>query len=420
MKKYFVIICLAVFAGLYFAGCGSSGGGETTTTTTVQGATTTTAQGATTTTIQEATTTTTTSTTSTTSTNPGSGTWSAVGTRGFSTGSAEGVAIACDESNGSIYVACVDRGKGDKLYVMRFDGADWVEVGSGPVTSEAVSISENDVPSLIVNNGIPYAAFITSPGADLLVRKYSGGAWVDVGSLPVSGSAGYCSLQITGETPYVATNDFGLMKVFYLNGATWDWVNSSLVSLGSNHWLSLAMLGTTPYVAFRDANNNSRATVKYSPGGSWATLGGAGFGVESDSVVYTSLAINSSNNIFVAFKRNAVSPYKAVVMKYNSTTTSWEAVGAEGISDGEADLTRLKCFGQDLYLSYKDMANQSGITTLLYDHSSAGWYVLGTAAFSGQEADLPALTVDPNGTPYVAFQDGQSQGKLTVMKFTGN
>jgi hypothetical protein len=76
------------------------------------------------------------------------------------------------------------------------------------------------------------------------------------------------------------------------------------------------------------------------------------------------------NNIpYVAYEDLAFSDRKVTVMKFNSGTNAWEAVGSPGFSSGG-----------------------------IYDRTSLSIY---------------------NGTPYVAYTDGANGFKATVMKFNG-
>lgn len=55
--------------------------------------------------------------------------WQPVGTVGFSAGLAFSTTLALDAA-GTPFVAYRDNANGDKATVMKFDGANWVDVGS--------------------------------------------------------------------------------------------------------------------------------------------------------------------------------------------------------------------------------------------------------------------------------------------------
>jgi len=51
--------------------------------------------------------------------------------------------------------------------------------------------------------------------------------------------------------------------------------------------------------------------------------------------------------------------------------------------------------------------------------SGNGWQNVGNAGFSLGEAGWISLALNPSSQPYVAFRDGTTIDKLTVMKFDG-
>ena len=151
--------------------------------------------------------------------------------------------------------------------------------------------------------------------------------------------------------------------------------------------LALALLLGTPLSA--------RAT-------GWNYIGSPRFSGRIDNI---SLALDSSNTPYVAF-RDVNNAYKATVMKYNGTTSSWEIVGAAGFSAGNAYGISLALDSSNTpYVAYSDTANSYKATVMKYNGSS--WEAVGAAGFSAGEADYPSLALDSGGTPYVAFRRRQ-------------
>ena len=52
-----------------------------------------------------------------------------------------------------------------------------------------------------------------------------------------------------------------------------------------------------------------------------------------------------------------------------------------------------------------------------YDSSSSEWVAVGTAGFSAGSVKYTSLALSPDGTPYVAYEDGAESNKVTVMKY---
>jgi hypothetical protein len=75
------------------------------------------------------------------------------------------------------------------------------------------------------------------------------------------------------------------------------------------------------------------------------------------------------------------------------------------------------------YVAYTDAANSWRLTVQKLNGSS--WDVVGTKGFttSSDSADSPSISIDPTGTPYVAYRDYRSylgDGRVTVQKFVGS
>ena len=83
----------------------------------------------------------------------------------FSAGQAFGMDAAGE--NGGLYAAFRDAGRGNRLAVKKYAGSEWAAVGTATITSGSASD-----PSLIVHDGILYAAFADASGK-LSVLKYS-------------------------------------------------------------------------------------------------------------------------------------------------------------------------------------------------------------------------------------------------------
>ena len=78
----------------------------------------------------------------------------------------------------------------------------------------------------------------------------------------------------------------------------------------------------TPYVAYEDYGNASKATVMKYTGGSWQTVGTAGF--SSGQAAYASLAIDTTGTPYVAYQDGS-NYAKATVMKYTMGRGRWWA-----------------------------------------------------------------------------------------------
>lgn len=295
------------------------------------------------------------------------GTWEYVGSPGFSTFNISSPALAFD-SSGTPYVAFRDADPNPpssvgKLTVKKFDGANWVTVGSRGFSPTQVS----EV-TIAIDGTVPYVAYSSAVAPyEANVMKFESGSWTDLNSSGLPGQlTGYLSLVVDAGTPYLAYSDNITPATPYVmkySGGVWTAVGSGAAPSGSDI-VSLAIHNHTPYLAFADGSNSGLATVKKFESGTWSLVGTAGF--SPDIPGFLSLVLDSSGTPYVAFQ-DASNGAKATVMKFNGT--SWGLVGSGVVSTGIAS-----------YIS---------------------------------------LDIDSAGKPYVAFQDGDAGSKATVMKFDG-
>ena len=205
--------------------------------------------------------------------------------------------------------------------------------------------------------------------------------------------------------------------------ATWGLVgNAGLAAAGSPGPTSLAFdpYGI-PYVAYPDEDNSGKATVMKLDGSAWGAVGGAGF--SDGGISDIALAFAPDGTLYAAYKdRN--NPGTTTVMKLDHPG-HWVTVGGAGFSSGWTHFTAL-AIGLDgtPYVAYadEDYLYPGGVTTyqatvLKLDGTS--WVPVGSAGFSAGSVASLALALAPDGTPYVAYEDGDHAGQATVLRFDG-
>lgn len=302
--------------------------------------------------------------------------WVTVGTAGFSAYFAGFPSLALNSSD-EPYVVFRDAANSDKLTVMKFDGTDWLTVGTAGFSGQ----SQADVISLAFNsNDEPYVAYtdltvINNTVNTATVMKFDGANWVTVGTAGFSaGGARDISLAFnSNDEPYVAyrgnSNKATVMK---FDGSNWVTVGAAGFSAAGTEYTSLAFNSSDePYVAYRDAGNSQKTTVMKFDGTNWVTVGTAGFSVGVAS--YTSLAFNSSNEPYVAFREfvSGSIQNQATVMKFDGT--NWTTVGAPGFSAGYADQTRLAINSNDEpYVAFVDVTQLYKATVMKFGNGTAG------------------------------------------------
>ena len=348
--------------------------------------------------------------------------WQTVGTTEFSPASYSKISFALD-SNNVPYAAFQDNAT-NKANVMKYDGSSWVNVGTAgfsPGTIQSISLA-------LDSNNVPYVGYEDNANSQkVTVMKYNGSAWVGVGSAGFSADRADDPVMVldSSNNPYVAYEDQAQNfneTVMKWNGSTWVNVGSAgfstpIAGAAGTDVSNIALdSNNVPYVAFQDygVGGDKLCTVMKYSGGSWSVVGASKFfgGTYTD----ISIAFDSTNNPYVGFLDGAHSN-KASVMKYNGS--SWVNIGSAGFSGGTAVVsTNGLAFNSSNvpYLTYEDAAQSNKITVMKYNGSS--WVNVGNAGFSASTAVYPAIALDSNNIPYVAYVEYAS-GKITVKKYTG-
>lgn len=179
--------------------------------------------------------------------------------------------------NGTPYVAWVDySSQSYQVYARVWNGSSWAEIGAGSASGGGLSDApgSGEYPDMgVAPDGTPYIAWQHSHpgGADIYVLKWNGSDWVEVGAGSASG--GGISNTGIGLYPSLAFSPNGTPVVAWVNGTdiyvrTWNgssWVEMGFNSAsggGINNSLyfadnpSIAVdADGTPYVAWEDYSN---------------------------------------------------------------------------------------------------------------------------------------------------------------------
>lgn len=308
--------------------------------------------------------------------------WVTVGKPGFSIGSIDVPSMTFDK-NGMPVVAYMDNAKSNRATVMRFNGANWVNVGSPGFTVGTASY-----PSIAFDsNGTLYIAFRDQGdtvysswpnGFRTSVMKFDGSNWVYVGSPGFSSNAAYggamnISLIIDkNDKLYVGFADYSnefKACVMTFNGSNWVYVGAPWFSAWETATPSFALDSNgTPYMGYWDGAKAGKATVMKFDGNSWVPVGVPGF---TQSVAeFTSLVLDKNGTPYLLFMDYA-NNQKATVMKFDGT--NWVFVGSPGFSGGEAWRNHLALDSKGtLYAAYTETSNTNSATVMKFENAVTG------------------------------------------------
>lgn len=119
----------------------------------------------------------------------------------------------------------------------------------------------------IAGNGVPYVVYRESNSGKVMVMKFDGTNWITVGSPGSSGNQiGHISIAIAGNgVPYVVypdSDNHSEATVKKFDGENWTLVGTAGFSRWSAEYPSIAIAGNgVPYVVYRDEGNGNKATV---------------------------------------------------------------------------------------------------------------------------------------------------------------
>ena len=337
--------------------------------------------------------------------------WENVGPAPFSDSPARSLSLALDSHN-TPYVAYQDyQGIAPYYYkatVMKYDGSAWVPVGYrgisvGTATNISLALDSNDTPYVSFKD---YDTISGNGGYGVTVMKYNGSAWENVGQAKFSGvEVIETSLALDkNNTPYVAFNrwDHGytyMATVMKYTGGAWVFVGSPNFSADTVTDIHLALdSNNTPYVAYMDYANgwNGKATVMQYTGSAWVPLGQAGF--SAGEIESLSLALDSSNTPYVSY-RDLTTGGNTTVMKFSGGT--WVPVGSPGFASmGAGEISSLALDSNNTpYLAYPRGGDEKA-TVMKY------YAVLPPADFNKTAPTNAATEVNPNATLSWAASDG--------------
>jgi len=371
------------------------------------------------------------------------------------------LAVAPD---GRPYVAWEDGDwdKENEIYVRRWNGSSWEEVGSGSATGGGISDNSGNSgsPSLaIAPDGTPYVAWCDYSGGDeeIYVRRWKGSIWEEVGSGSASGGgisdnwgdSFWPSLAVAPDgRPYVAWYDDsdGDDEVYVRrwNGSSEEWEEVGSGSAtgggissnsGSSESPSVAVAPDgTPYVAWEDySSGNDEIYVRRWNGSNWEEVGSgsaSGGGISnSGGSESPSLAIAGDGTPYVAWRGGR----EIYVRRWNGS--SWEEVGVGsasggGISDSGKSESPSLAIAPDgrPYVAWQDgyivcvAAVYCQAVQYIYVRrwNGSNWEEVGSGSASGEGISnsgwswTPSLAVAPDGTPYVAWAETDMWGSHDI------
>ncbi len=346
--------------------------------------------------------------------NPTNCSWQTIGSAGFTTSSASGLAFA--SFNNTHYIAYSDADNSSKLVAMKYTNNAWTNIGTfisnGAASSEDMTVDSSGTP--YIGYYSHYDSCATDRGT---ISKYNGSSWSVVGGACVYGSWIYdVSARASSNAVYVlyrALNGKGYV-VKTTDGSTWTTLGGTSISTSTMSATrnSLFIYNNVPYVVFNDAANSSKLSVVRFNGSSWEYVGSPGFSISSSRT--PSIYVYNNTPYVVFIDDGEVPAWYIRVMKFNGST--WEYLGPQGSfgRNGSAAYQAIFVLNNTPYVVYY-LSSQVRIAKF----NGTTWEsVAGGLISSGAHTSISSYVI--NGVLYVAFSDANNSGKATVMKYDYN
>lgn len=318
--------------------------------------------------------------------------WSVLGTRGFSDGEANSIAIDAD-SQGRPVIAYRDEANSGKLNVKMFDEDEWQTLGTeGGLTDSAVSHVCMDIYQ--DNIYVAYRDEGASPSGAVSVMKFSSGIWPYVGVSAALGGA--CTVPVVNDD----------IEYSY-------WSKRISISVFDDSTIFLAYIKSLP-------DDTGPNVFKYD-GNSWTDITGALPVANQTNDV--SIFAESASSVYIAYRENL----NGYIWKYDASI--WSAVGDNNgiftVQGGK--FFSLKVNGDTPYIAYSTIDGiedtGSGNNTdpdraVLKNYNGTIWNLTGEI-ISPRTATEITLDFCPNGNPIVCYMDWNGVGAPTVQKYNG-
>lgn len=349
------------------------------------------------------------------------GTWKVLGDTwlidenwGSSTNMVNRLAISIDPDS-NVYVASFDQPSGEKLTVMKWDGASWGFVGSRGFSTGFVA----DIQIAFDQAGIPYVGFVQAfQGISGNIMKFDGTGWVTVGteSLPLFEEyAIYLANDKNGDIYFAHKTVEPGWGIFVKKLVDGSWVTvGGNIETGSSDLMSLSIddLGAL-YLTYSDRRARpGKAAVKKWQGDSWIALD-LGLTVESRAAINVNSFVADGKMRFVYAELSG----EAIVLEWDGAR--WDELISRGLSNGVAGhpSTAIDMRGVP-YIFYLDFENS--LRGIVQKWNGSTWIVVGDAIQANNPIYDPYIVLDEGDTPYIAFTDYLHDFKLSVMKLVDN
>jgi hypothetical protein len=326
--------------------------------------------------------------------------WEPVGNAtGISAGAVGRLNIITDK-NDNLLVGYQDVENGSAGSVQKFDGTSWSYLGGQPGLAAALALYSSIAAD--PQGAVYFTSQASYPATGLQARKYENNAWTDLPNAANATINYNTSVTAPDGTLYVASGEnSGTIKKL-VNGV-WEQVGNSGFFGGVAYYVRM-VVGTNGkiYLSFNNGENvhvymnsiNATSTDVWQPVGDNINLVPS---VNSENY-NSSLAIDSNNNLYIAYISPAFEGNKLNIKKFDGT--AWSQLGNENFSQTRVQYISLVIGkNNEVYVAASiwediDMLKNYVMT---YDEATSTWVKVGIGYAAEGQGTYNSLAVDNSG-----------------------
>lgn len=314
-------------------------------------------------------------------------------------------------------------------------GPAWVGWGS---TLNVGLTSEATKPALTFSGATPFIVWreknAGSNRYEIYLRSWTGSAWTMVGGTLTNGPGGTVAdaprLVLIGSTPHVAWQEDTaaltqtLVSVKRWTGTTWQGLGGSLTA--GTDWgfvPAVASDGGNPWVAWVESPGTNQVWVKRWDGAAWVQVGdplNVNLTRDADTTTSPGFAF-ASGTPYVAWAESTAcgGSFNNRVFLKSWTGAAWAGLSSFYLNVDPCKATespQVAFSGPTPYVAWAEITGTAG-QIILKSWSGGVWAAPGPLPVnldSTRDARRPSVAIDPNGIPYVAWDEKNALSSVVV------
>ena len=248
-----------------------------------------------------------------------------------------------------------------------------------------------------------YVTYTLKSNNLIKVKRYANGEWSDVGEIGKLGSVPKIAVDAQNSV-FVSFNDANENNRYYLNrykNGNWETMGVSYISSGGGSWARLALDSKgVPYVSWVDFFAGQKMYVSKLVGEIWLAIGDEPVSHENlISKNCQDLAIDADGNVYIAYCVKGTD--QLAVYRHNGS--EWELLG-DNIADGTVKGIDVAIDSeQNFYVAYADGGSEDKVSVVKYNGTE--WSYVGQRGFTESKSDSYMAMTLHNDSPCVVYTD---------------